>query len=135
MRSIKIGLKYFGLAYLIGTVVGFITFYINPIIMWIALFTIMPVVFGCFFFMYLKNKQTGSKESFQETNKLILLWIVLSFLLDGIVYIVFIPLFLGAQPNWTFFLDQSPWIWLNYLTIIILGHVSRLIYMKRLMSR
>jgi hypothetical protein len=135
MISIKLGLKYFGLAYLIGTVVGFITFYINPTVMWIALFTIMPVVFGYFFYLYLKTTQTSSKEAFQETNKLILLWIVLSFLLDGIVYIVFIPLFLGAQPNWTFFLDQSPWIWLNYLTIIILGHVSRVIYMKRLVSR
>ena len=71
--------------------------------MWIALFTIMPVIFGYFFFMYLKNTQTGSREAFQETNKLILLWIALSFLLDAIVYIVFIPIFLGAQPNWTFF--------------------------------
>ena len=103
--------------------------------MWIALFTIMPVIFGYFFFTYLKTTKTGSKEAFQEANKLILLWIMLSFLLDGIVYIAFIPLFFGAQPNWTFFLDQSPWIWLNYLTIILLGHLSRLIYMKRLMSR
>ena len=128
MISIKLGLKYFGLAYLIGTVVGFITFYINIIVMWIALFTIMPVVFGYFFFLYLKNTEPDSKEALQETNKLILPWIILSFLLDGIVYIVVIPLFFGAEPNWTFFLDQSPWIWLNYLTLVIIGHVSRLIY-------
>jgi len=128
MLSIKLGLKYFGLAYLIGTVVGFITFYINIIVMWIALFTIMPVVFGYFFFLYLKSTESDSKKAFQETNKLILLWIILSFLLDGIVYIIVIPLFFGAEPNWTFYLDQSPWIWLNYLTLVIIGHVSRLIY-------
>jgi len=36
----------------------------------------------------------------------------------------------GKLPNWTFFMDQSPWIWLNYLAIVVLGHLSRFFYLK-----
>ncbi len=49
MKNILLAFKYFLLAYLIGTLVGFATFYIHEMVMWIALFTIMPVVFGYFF--------------------------------------------------------------------------------------
>jgi len=131
MKNLKLALKYFLLAYLIGTVVGFVTFYIHLTVMWIALFTVMPVVFGYFFYLYLKNIQSNIRNSLRETNRLILFWIVASFLLDGLVYVVIIPLFFGHQSNWTFFIDQSPWIWLNYGTLVILGHISRLIYISK----
>lgn len=132
MKNLKLALKYFLLAYLIGTIVGFVTFYIHLTVMWIALFTIMPVVFGYFFYLYLKNSKCTKDNSLRETNKLILFWIVVSFVLDGLVYIAAIPIIFGHQSNWTFFIDQSPWIWLNYGTLIMLGHISRLIYIKRL---
>jgi hypothetical protein len=132
MKNFLLAFKYFLLAYLIGTIVGFGTFYIHVVVMWIALFTIMPVVFGYFFYLYLKNTGCTLKESFRESNLLIVFWIVASFLLDGLVYIVIIPVFFGYTANWTFFIDQSPWIWMNYGTVILLGHISRFIYLQRL---
>jgi hypothetical protein len=42
------------------------------------------------------------------------------------------PIIFGNPSNWKFFVDQSPWLWLNYLTILILGRISRLIYLKHL---
>ena len=134
MINIKLALKYFVLAYLIGTIVGFITFYIHETLMWISMFTIMPVVFGYFFYLYLKNAHCNAPTLFRETNILILFWIIASFLLDGFVYIVIVPLIFGNKSNWIFFIDQSPWIWLNYCTIILLGHISRLILKNRLHS-
>jgi len=132
MINIKLAIKYFALAYLIGTVTGFITFYINETLMWISMFSIMPVVFGYFFYSYLKNAPCNASILFRETNILILFWITTSFLLDGLVYIVIVPIVFGNKSNWTFFLDQSPWIWFNYCTIILLGHISRLILKRRL---
>ena len=132
MSNIKLALKYFALAYLIATIVGFTTFYIHEILMWISMFTIMPIVFGYFFYLYLKKASSNASTLLRETNILILFWIIASFLLDGLVYIVIVPIIFGNKSNWTFFKDQSPWIWLNYLTIILLGHISRLILIKRL---
>lgn len=128
MREPKLALTYFLLAYLTGTIVGFITYLIHETVMWISLFTIMPVVFGYFFYRYLKNTHCTRDESLKETNKLIVFWIITSFFLDALVYIVLIPLFSNTPSNWTFFIDQSPWIWMNYATIIILGYISRLAY-------
>lgn len=127
MRDIKLAIEYFGLAYLIGTVVGFTTFYIHPTVMWISMFTIMPVVFGYFFYQYLRKSHCDDAAILRETNLLILFWILASFVLDGLVYIVLVPIAFGSPANWTFFIDQSPWIWLNYCTIIALGHLSRII--------
>jgi len=132
MSNIKLALKYFALAYLIATIVGFTTFYIHETLMWISTFTIMPIVFGYFFYLYLKKASSNASTLLRETNILILFWIIASFLLDGLVYIVIVPIIFGNKSNWTFFQDQSPWIWLNYLTIILLGHISRLILIKRL---
>jgi hypothetical protein len=132
MKNIKLALKYFGLAYLIATILGFSTYYIiNVIAMWVVMFTIMPIIFGYFFYRYLKNTAGSNSNMFQETNILIVFWIVSSFLLDGFVYIAFVPIIYGYRPNWTFFIDQSPWIWLNYCTIIILGHSSRYFYIRK----
>jgi hypothetical protein len=96
--------------------------------MWISLFTLMPVIFGYLFYSYLKKEKCKVSETLKETNRLVALWIILSFLLDAIVYVIIVPLIFGLKSNLTFFIDQSPWIWLNYMTIIILGHMSRLIY-------
>jgi len=123
---------YFVLAYGIATVVGFLTYGISETLMWIVMFTLMPLVFGCFFYLYLKKCRCPESALFRETNVLIGAWIAASFLLDGLVYIVVIPAISGRRPNWTFFIDQSPWIWLNYGTIAVLGHVSRWAVKRRL---
>jgi hypothetical protein len=132
MKSTSLAFKLFGLGYLIATIVGFSTYYIHVTVMWIAIFTLMPVVFGYLFYTYLRRTECERSRSFTEANLLILFWIVLSFLVDALVYVVVVPLVSGNPSNWTFFMDQSPWIWLNYLTLIVLGHISRFFYLKRL---
>jgi len=132
MKSIKLAFTLFGLGYLIATIVGFSTYYIHITLMWIAIFTLMPVVFGYLFYVYLRRTKCDRSQSLRQTNYLIIFWIILSFLLDAVVYIVVVPIIFGNPSNWTFFIDQSPWIWLNYLTIIVLGHISRFCYLKYL---
>ena len=132
MKDFKLALLYFCLAYLIGSIVGFITFSIHVSVMWIVMFAIMPIVFGYFFYRYLRKTECKISESVKEINLLIVVWILASFLVDAIVYIIIVPIIYGYKSNWTFFADQSPWIWLNYATIIFFGHISRLIYNKRL---
>lgn len=135
MKNIKLGAKYYGLAYLIGTILGFTTYYINVIVMWIVIFTIMPAVFGYLFFLYLKKTKCKISESVKETNLLILFWITASFLLDAFVYIIIVPIIYGYKPNWTFFVNQSPWIWLNYLTLVIIGYISRFYFIRNLKAK
>ena len=132
MKNFKLALLYFCLVYLIGTIVGFITFYIHVIVMWIVMFTIMPIVFGYFFYRYLKKTECKISESVKETNLLILVWILASFLLDAVVYIIIVPIIYGYKSNWTFFVDQSPWIWLNYLAIVIIGYFGKFYYLRKI---
>jgi len=132
MKNFKMSLKLFVIGYLIATIVGFTTYYINIDLMWVLIFTLMPVIFGYLFYIYLRKTKCEISEAFKETNRLIVLWIILSFLLDTAVYIIIVPIIYGHKSNWTFFIDQTPWIWLNYLTIIALGHISRFIYVKKL---
>jgi hypothetical protein len=132
MKNFKLALFYLCLAYLIGTIVGFITFYIHISVMWIAMFTIMPIVFGYLFYRYLIKTECNISESLKETNLLILVWILASFLLDAIVYIIIVPIIYGYQSNWTFFADQSPWIWLNYLALLIIGYFGRFYFLRKM---
>jgi len=134
MKKLGLALKLFLAGYLIATIVGFTTYYISLIVMWISIFTLMPLLFGYLFYLYLKKTTCEISDTLKETNLLIILWIILSFLLDAFVYIIFVPIIYGYKSNWTFFIDQSPWIWLNYMTIIFLGHLSRFIYIKKLKS-
>jgi hypothetical protein len=132
MKNVGLSVRLFFIGYLIATIVGFTTYYISVNLMWITLFTLMPVIFGYLFYSYLKKVKCRLSEIFKETNRLVVFWIILSFILDALVYIIIVPIVYGGRSNWAFFMDQSPWIWLNYMTIIILGHISRLIYKKKL---
>lgn len=123
-------IKLFLIGYIIATTVGFVTYYISIDLMWITMFSLMPVLFGYLFYLYLKKSKCEISEMLNETTRLVLLWIVLSFLFDALVYIIIVPILYGHKPNWTFFIDQSPWIWLNYMILFILGHGARLIYLK-----
>jgi len=70
------------IGYLIATAVGFATYYIHVILMWISIITLMPLVFVYLFFLYLKKAKCEMSEILDETNRLVVLWIVLSFLLE-----------------------------------------------------
>jgi hypothetical protein len=130
MKNIATSLKLCLAAYLIANLIGFATYYVHVSLMWIAMFTINPVVFGFFFYSCLKKTGCVPKNTCRTTNRTALLWIGFSFLLDALVYILLVPAFSHNKPNLTFFIDQSPWIWLNYLTLFVLGHVSRYFYVK-----
>jgi len=132
MKSIKLASLYFLLAYLISTIVVFTAYLINDIVMWVLIFTLMPVIFGYFFYFYLKKTECDLAGSLKETNLLIVFWIIASLLLDGIVYIVIVPLFYDYNPSWIFFTDHISWEYLNYGTIIIAGYISRYVYVKKL---
>ncbi len=43
----------FGLGYLVATILGFPIYYIHETVMWIVIFTLMPVVFRYLFYIYL----------------------------------------------------------------------------------
>ena len=130
MKSYKLASQYFIYAYLIATIVGFISYHISTIFMWIVLFTLMPLVFGYVFYLYLKKTGCKITEITKETNSLIILWIIVSFFMDGIAYIFIIPIIFGYKSNWTFFIDQTPWIWLNYLTLVLIGYTSRYFFIR-----
>ena len=130
MKSYKLASQYFIYAYLIATIVGFISYHISTIFMWIVLFTLMPLVFGYVFYLYLKKTECKITEITKETNSLIIFWIIVSFFTDGIAYIFIIPIIFGYKSNWTFFIDQTPWIWLNYLTLVLIGYTSRYFFIK-----
>jgi hypothetical protein len=132
MKNLILSLKLFLTGYLIATIVGFIAYYISPDLMWILMFTLMPVIFGYLFFLYLKRIKCNKSDTLRETIGLALSWIILSFILDAIVYIIIVPIIYGYNSNWTFFKDQTPWIWMNYMTMIILGLISRAFYQMHL---
>lgn len=131
MKSIKLASLYFLLAYIISTIISFAAYRIDSTAMWVSLLTLMPVIFGYLFYLYLKNTECDLISSLKETSLLIVFWIILSFLLDGFVYIIIVPLIFGHNPIWIFFAGQSPWIYFNYGIIIIAGYISRYIYIRR----
>jgi hypothetical protein len=131
MRSWKWAFALFLLAYAIGTTAGFVAFAISAAAMWIEMFTLMPVVFAACFYQYLSRTRCPAAKTGVETARLCLLWVLLSFALDALIYIGVLPLALGARPNWHFFLDQSPWIWMSYATLFFLGYLARWLYRRR----
>ncbi len=118
----------FLLGYLIATAVGFTLYYVNETTMWIATLTIMPAIFAYLVYWYLRHVQCLQADSLSQTGYLVGYWIILSFLLDACVYILVVPAAFGAPANWRFFVDQSPWIWLNYLVLIGAGMAGRWTY-------
>jgi hypothetical protein len=132
MKSMKLAFLYFLLAYIISSIVNLVFYYFGTTVMWIAMFTLVAVIFGYFFYAYLKKTKCDLASSFKETNLLIVFWILASLLLDGIIYILIFPLLYGYNPTLVFFADQISWLCLNYGMIIIVGYISRYIYVRKL---
>lgn len=121
MKSLKLASTYFVIAYLVATVFGTTLYYIDETVMWIGLFTLMPILFGYFIFRYLLGIECYKDEALTEVIRVISFWIATAFFLDALVYIVIFPLFFGFPVNLRFFVDQSPWIWLNYAVLVLSG--------------
>jgi hypothetical protein len=132
MKSIKLALIYFFLAYIISSILGFATYYINMTMTQIVMFTIIPIIFGYFFYLYLKKTKCDLTNSLKETNLLIVFWVIASLLFDGIVYILILPLSFGYDISWVFFTESSLWFYLSYGLIIIVGYISRYVYIRKL---
>jgi hypothetical protein len=131
MKSIKLASLYFLLAYIIGTIISFATYYLHLTKFWGVLFVVIAAVFGYLFYLYLKNTKCDPENSLKETSLLIVFWILVSLLLDGIIYIVVIPLMYNYNPRWIFFTEQPLWFFVDYIMIIIVGYISRYIYVRK----
>jgi hypothetical protein len=118
--------------YTIATILGFATYLLlSPLAMWISVFTLMPVISALLIYAYLRKMKVSKGTSLRESLAITLVWIVLSFGLDAVVYIVIIPFLSHVAPNWTFFQDQSPWIWLSYVVLLLSGLAARQAYGRK----
>jgi hypothetical protein len=75
--------------------------------------------------------QSSPDRTLRELLVLIVIWIALSFSFDAITYVLVAPALSHASAHWTFFVDQSPWIWLSYTVLIISGYAGRWLYLRR----
>lgn len=110
--------------YVVGTVVGFATYYIDPVVMWVSIFVAMPLLFAYLCREYLARVRCPLAGARADMLRLILYWMALSFTLDALTYIVFVPALFHANQNWTFFIDQSPWIWISYGVLFASGYAG-----------
>lgn len=117
--------------YLVATILGFATYLLlTPLFMWICVFTIMPMVSALLIYSYLHKLKISPKTSLRESLLVAITWILLSFGFDFVMYIVLIPFFRKAAPNWAFFCDQSPWIWLSYAVLLLSAFVAQYFYRR-----
>jgi len=119
--------------YVVATIVGFGTYLlVSPLAMWISVFTLMPMVSAFLVWWYLARMQVDAQAVSRESLLLVGTWIALSFGLDAVVYILIVPGVSHGSPNWRFFMDQSPWIWLSYSALVVAGYAGRWTYLRRL---
>ena len=131
----KIGwiVGFFLTMYLIATVLGFTTYLLlSPMAMWVSVFTLMPIISAALIYSYLRKMNFSPDSTLRESVHLSVVWIILSFGLDALTYIVLVPAVGHTSANWTFFRDQSPWIWLSYLVLLISAWAGRWAYLRRL---
>ena len=110
--------------YAVATVVGFATYAIGVVTMWLAILLLMPVLFAWLATIYLRKLDCSGERAGREAAGLVACWIAMSFVFDAITYIVTVPAIRHVPPNWRFFVDQSPWIWLSYATLVGSGLVA-----------
>jgi hypothetical protein len=83
-------------------------------------------------YWYLVKMRISRQSSLAEVFILVLAWIALSFGMDAIAYIFIIPSVSHTAPNWTFFRDQSPWIWLSYGVLLVSAYIGHRLHLRRL---
>jgi|SRR5450631_248939 len=133
MRKVSWIVGTFAVMYIVATIVGFATYLlISVTAMWISVFTLMPGVSAVLMYGYLRKMRFDRKASLGESWRLLLIWIGLSFSLDALTYILIIPSVNHTAPHWTFFRDQSPWIWLSYAVLLISMYADRWAYLRSL---
>ena len=117
--------------YAIATLVGFGTYlWLGPLAMWVAVFKLMPIVSAFLIYRYLRQFAFSAGASLHESLTLTGAWMLLSFCLDAVTYILIVPHFNHGRPNWGFFRDQSPWIWLSYGVLLISALGAQQLYRR-----
>ena len=99
--------------------------------MWVCVFTVMPVVAALLIRWYLMQIYCSVASSLREAMHLVVVWIAGSFLMDAGTYIFLIPYLTRKPRNWRFFADQSPWIWLSYGVLLGSGFAANWLYVRR----
>ena len=118
--------------YIIATVLGCLSYLlIGPVAMWLSVFTVMPAISAALVYIYLEKMKFISEAVLRESMYLAAVWIGLSFGFDALTYIVIIPAVIHTSANWTFFRDQSPWIWLSYLILFVSSLAAHNVYARR----
>ncbi len=118
--------------YVIATGMGFATYqFLGPVAMWIAVFLVMPIIAALLIYWFLIKIKCPSDRTLRETLVLIVIWIALSFSFDAVTYIFVVPALSHGPAHWTFFVDQSPWIWISYAVLTISGYAGRWLYLRR----
>jgi hypothetical protein len=132
VNRMKWNLTAFLIMYLVASCLGFATYrWLGPVAMWISVFTIMPVICALLVCWFLVKIICSPDRSLREMLVLVVIWIALSFSCDAITYVLIVPSLTHAPANWTFFVDQSPWIWLSYAVLFISGYAGRWLYFRR----
>ncbi|MFZ1136750.1 MAG: hypothetical protein WAN69_17500 [Candidatus Korobacteraceae bacterium] len=122
----------FAAMYIAATIIGFSTYLlVGSRTMWISVFTLMPMLSALLIYVYLRIMRFPRERSLTETMHLVLVWVGLSFGFDAVTYVVIIPAASHTIPNWTFFQDQSPWIWLSYAVLVPSAYVGRWMYLRK----
>jgi len=135
MRKLRFTLLGFLVMYSIATALGFATYIlISPVAMVIAVFTVMPVVCALLIAGYLALIKATPAESARDAGMLVVVWMVLSIVLDALTYIWVVPTLTGAAPNRLFFVEQSPWIWCSYLVLILCCLAGRRLYLAKVVG-
>ncbi|MGH8127236.1 MAG: hypothetical protein ACRETC_02560 [Gammaproteobacteria bacterium] len=127
MKSWGRAIVTFMIGYVVATGVGFASFS-KPVLMWTLVFTLMPLVFASLAYWYFRSVKPAPVEARREAIQLALFWIGISFVLDALIYIAVLPLVFGKKANWTFFIDQSPWIWICYAVLASAVFVGVFVY-------
>ena len=133
MKSWRRATLYFILGYLVAMIGGFWIYYTfseSVLRMFTTMFVPALYIFLCY--RYLSDAGCGHEHFLDnELIRLTASWTILSVILDAIAYVFIIPLILGYSLNWTFFRDHSPWIWLEYASIIVITAIGKLLHYLR----
>lgn len=118
--------------YVVATLLGFAAYvWLSPRAMWVCVFTVMPVLSALLIYGYLMGMKISRARSLQECVVVAGVWMALSFGLDAVTYILIVPRVSHAAPNWMFFRDQSPWIWMSYLVLLLSAFAAQRAYVKK----
>lgn len=137
MNDWKRATRFFLLGYSAATVGGVVLSYgASDSVMLFFTMSVMPALYLVLAYKYFRKNLADPAPFFdRDLISLAAYWLLLSYLLDAVVYVFLAPWSLGSSPNWTFFREQSPWIWINYFTLVVIVVVAKWFYSRKRQPR